>query len=288
MNLKRDGIPTGLGDRIGCYLIFSMLGYIYDKTIYTTWIYNNIRGGEYPSNILEYINFPNNLKFVSQDEFDKLEYAKLEFRWVYHAFDQIPETMYKSLYDDKQINCSYEEMLRCYKKACSEMFYKKTLPGIITTRPGIIHIRRDDKGCALNHTPKIINLLNDPRILKICQKFIITTDDSREIAQFNDNKIIKVEFSENIKIRTLEEFFVYSHCKIIIQSVGSSGKGAEVGSWGGWSGFSYIPFQLGLTLYPNDPPIFISLSEESENTRLTCARKYADRPLFNVLHYHSV
>ena len=90
---------------------------------------------------------------------------------------------------------------------------------------------------------------------------------------------MKVNFSDDTKVRTLQEFFIYPHCKIIVQSI------VELGTYGGWSGFSYVPFQLGLALYPQNPPILISLSEDKENTRLTYARKYANRPLLNILHY---
>ena len=114
MSLKRHGINGGLGDRLGCYLIHSMLGYIYNKDIYTYWVYNNKWGKEYPSTIFDYINFPDNLKFVSRDEFNKLDCKMLEYRWVHGSFDQIPETIYKSLSEDKHITCSYEEMLDIY------------------------------------------------------------------------------------------------------------------------------------------------------------------------------
>ena len=36
MGFKRDGISSGLGDRLGCYLIYSMLGYIFNEDIYTS------------------------------------------------------------------------------------------------------------------------------------------------------------------------------------------------------------------------------------------------------------
>jgi len=278
MGFKRDGISSGLGDRLGCYLIYSMLGYIFNEDIYTYWISDNNWGKKYPSNIFDYINFPKNLIFVSYDEYKKLDYKELDYRWVYHGFDYIPETMFKSLSEDTQITCSYEEMIAYYQKACNEMFYKKTLPDIIKNRFGIIHIRRGDKGKNNNHNHKIINVLNNKDAQKICEKFIITSDDISEYLKYSGN-IIKVNYSDDDKVRTLEEFFTYSHCKIIVQSI------VEPGTYGGWSGFSYVPFQLGLALYPDDPPILISLSEEHENTRLTYAKKYSNRPLFNVFHY---
>ena len=254
-----------------------MLGYILNEDIYTYWVPDD-RGKEYPSNIFDYINFPKNLIFVSYDEYKKLDYKKLDYRWVFHGFDYIPETIFRSLTEDKQIMCSYEEMLAYYQKACNEMFYKKKLPDIIKKRLGIIHIRRGDKGTNNNHNQKIINILNNKELQKICDNFIITCDNISDYSKYS-GKFMKVNFSDDVKVRTLEEFFTYSHCKIIIQSV------VEPGLMGGWSGFSYVPFQLGLALYPDNPPILISLSEEKENTRLTNAKEYANRPLFNVLHY---
>ena len=171
-------------------------------------------------------------------------------------------------------------MLAFYKKSCSQMFYKKVLPDIIENRPGIIHIRRGDKAINnnINHDNKINNILNNNRVQKICDKFIITSDDPSEYSKYVKN-VVNINYSTDPKIRTLEEFFICSHCKIIVQSI------IQLGPSGGWSGFSYIPFQLGLALYPNDPPILISLSEEKENTCLTKAKQYANRPLFNIVHY---
>jgi len=279
MVFKRNGVVSGLGDRIGNYLIYSMLGYIFNEDIYTTWEERG-RSKDYPSNIFDYIHFPKNLIFVSNNEYEKLDCKYLDYRWVYHGLDYIPETIFKSLSEDKHITCSYEEMFAYYQKACNEMFYKKTLPDIINKRLGIIHIRRGDKGTNNNHNQKIINILNNRELIKICDKFIITSDDSSEYSKYCENHE-KINFSDDSKVRTLEEFFIYSHCKIIVQSI------IEPGTYGGWSAFSYVPFQLGLAQYPNNPPILITLSEEKENTRLTYARKYANRPLFNILHYRS-
>ncbi len=69
MVLKRKGVSSGLGDRLGNYLINSMLGYMLNEDIYTYWVTDTDRSKEYPSNILDYIHFPKNLLFVSQDEY---------------------------------------------------------------------------------------------------------------------------------------------------------------------------------------------------------------------------
>ena len=149
---------------------------------------------------------------------------------------------------------------------------------IIKKRVGTIHIRRGDKGTNNMHNQKILNILNNKKLQKKCDKFIITSDDISEYSKYTE-KIMKVNFSDDAKVRTLEDFFTYSHCKIIVQSIVDSGK------YGGWNGFSCVPFQLGLALYPDNPPILISLSEEKENTRMTYAKQWANRPLFNVKHY---
>lgn len=286
MYLKKTGNGGGLGERIGGYLIFSMLGYIYNKKIYTYWRLKKCRRGkDYPSNIFDYINFPSNLIFVSEEEYTKLNFPNLQKRgYVYHGFDFIPETVYKILSDQGHITCSYEEMLFYYRKSCNEMFYKKELPSLYKSRPVILHMRRGDKTKKKRerHNDRIKNIFNNEKIKQVCDNIIVTTRNNKDIKWVEDNfinSILKVNFSEDVKIRTLEEFFFYSHCKIIFQSVVQSGK------IGGWSCFSYVPFQLGLALYPNDPPILISLSEEKENTRMTFAKKYVKRNLFNIYHW---
>jgi len=281
--LKRLGIDSGLGDRLGCYLMFSMIGYINNFDVYTTWIYDNNWGRQYPSNIFDYIHFPENIKFISNDEFVKLDCQELKYRWVYHGFDYIPETIYRSLSEDGQIQCSYDEMLSYYRRACRELYYKPKLPDAIKVRPSIIHLRRGDKGSNNHHKQRLVKLLTDDKIKTICKNYVVTSDENIHIDGYDiSDIIIKPDFSNDIKIRTLEEFFFYSHCKVIIQSV------VELGNYGGWTGFSYVPFQLGMALYPDSPPILISLSHDNEQTRFTCARFYAKRNLTNVIMYNQL
>jgi len=276
MNLKKKGSLTGLGDRLGCYLIWAMIAEIKDIYIYTTWIYNNGWGRQYPSNILNYIQFPKRLIFISDDEYNKLELNELNYRWVYHGFDYIPETIYKSLFEDKYIQCSYDEMYKSYCKICREMIYKKLLPDGWQNRYSMIHTRRGDKKSddTIQHIERIKNIA--------CKfsdnKWIQTTDGSNE--EYNITKKAYPCWNVNPKIRALEEFFYYKHAKIIIQSVGCN----KI-KYGGWSGFSYVPFQLGLAEYQDNKPILISCNIDEENSRLTFAKKYVNKSLLNIFMY---
>tara|TARA_B110000971_G_scaffold179457_1_gene185704 strand:+ start:1914 stop:2732 length:819 start_codon:yes stop_codon:yes gene_type:complete len=271
-----------------------MLGEIYNKDIYTTWITkndpNNIhsRGSQYPNNIFEYIQFPKRLKFVSKEEYSKLNYPYLRYKWAYHGLEQVPETIYKNLYEDGHIKCSYRVMLIVYRNVCKELYYKKELPPIYKERPCIIHLRRGDKGSNDAHNERIVNVYN--KYKNDHPNWVITTDGNiPQIIRDNIPNIIIPEFSTDNRVRTLEEFFLYSHAKIILQSIGQTGK------WGGWSGFSYIPFLLGLSLYENNEqihqynqPILISMSDDKENTRLTYMKEYAKCNLYNVVMYNNV
>ena len=58
--------------------------------------------------------------------------------------------------------------------------------------------------------------------------------------------------------------------------------------YGGWSGFSYVPFQLGLAEYSDDKPKLISCNTDKENGRFTFAKKYVGRPLFNIFTYDTI
>ena len=283
--MQRDGIESGLGDRIGNYLMFAMLGEIYNKDIYTTWITDKCGGentwsSQYPSNIFEYIQFPKRLKFVSKDEYSKLRYPHLHYRWVNYGLDQMPETIYKSLYEDGHITCSYSVMLTVYRNVCKELYYKKQLPDIYNERPCIIHLRRGDKGTDDSHNNRIINIYD--KLKTTYKTWIITTDgDLPDIIRNHIPGIIIPHFSPDNKVKTLEEFFLYSHASVIIQSI------IGHGIYCGWSGFSYIPFQLGLSLYQKEEPLLISMSDDIENTRLTHAREYATRELYNISMYNT-
>ena len=279
--MKRRGVTTGLGDRLGNYLIFAMLGEIKKIDIYTTWIINNRWTSKYPDDIFDYISFPKRLKFVSEEEFKKLRMPELKYRWVYHGFDYMPESIYKSLMEDKDINCTYDEMLEIYRKVSKELFYKKDLPIEFKDRPGIIHMRRGDKGNNNIHADEIINIVE--KLKNNIQNWVITSDSpvSSKICDAIPN-LLKPNWSDDIKIRTLEEFFSYSHSSIIIQSVGG------LGNYGGWSGFSYVPFQLGLSIYKESPGKLISCSRDEQDTRLTHAKKYVENKLYNIFMYDNL
>ena len=283
---KRHGIRSGLGDRLGNYLMYAMMGELLNVDIYTTWIYETLRYGErgdqYPNNIEEYISFPKRLKFVSQDELNNLNIPSLNYRWVYHGFDYIPETLYKSLIEDKNINCTFDEMINMYKKVCKELYYKKNLPIEINNRPGMIHLRRGDKGNNVNHNDKILNLVNKYNTVT---NWIITSDS--QIPNILIEKIPNIlypKWSTDNNIRTLEEFFAYSYSSIIIQSVNLQNDA----NGSGWAGYSYVAFQIGLSKFEENSPILISCNIDEENTRLTYAKKYAERELKNIYMYNNI
>ena len=275
--LKKKGVKTGLGDRIGTYITYSLLSEIYNIEIYTTWEKSD-RGNEYPDNIFEFIKFPDRLIFVSEEEYDNLSNVpELQFRWVYHGYDYIPETLHRSLTEDKQINMSSEDMMKAYNKICNQIEYKKDLPRGWENRPNIIHIRRGDKKRNIdNHKERIQTIINKYKN----EEWIITSDD--DIYNLDIPNLIKPKWNKDNKIRTLEEFFYYKHCRKIIQSV----LGKKMG--GGWSGFSYVPFKLGQAKYNNDKPILFSCCKDEEKTRFTHAKSYANKPLENILLFNDI
>lgn len=283
--MKKQGVITGLGDRLGCYLIYALIGELKNTDIFTTWVYDSDRGKEYPDNIFDYISFPERLKFISDEEYNNLNIPELNYRWVYHAFDYIPETVYKSLKKDRIISCNFDVMLNAYRKVSKELFYKKELPIEYKERPGIIHLRRDDKGSNVDHNDRIINLVN--KYSSTIKKWIITSDSDIPLLLLNNiPNLLYPKWSFDKKIKAIEEFFMYSHSSLIIQSVNFQ---KEIESmWSGWTGFSYIGFQIGMANYPDNQPILISCNNDNENTRFTYAKKYAERELINIYMYNNI
>jgi hypothetical protein len=284
--MKRHGVSSGLGDRLGNYLIYATIGEIKNIDIYTEWMYEEKsvgdRGSQYPYNINEYIAFPKRLIFVSNEELKKLNLPWLNYRWIYHGFDYIPETIYKSLYEDNDIMCTFDEFIKIYRGVCKELFYKKELPIKINECYGIIHIRRGDKGNNVCHTDKIIKLVN--KFNQQVKNWIITSDENiPQQLSTNIQNLFLPNWSTNDKIRVLEEFFTYSYCSIIIQSVNFQ-YNCET-AWSGWAGYSYVAFQLGLSIYNIHPPILVSCNSNDENTRMTCAKNYCEKKLFNIYMY---
>jgi hypothetical protein len=289
MSAKMNGVSSGLGDRLGNYLMYATIGEIKNVDVYTTWIYEEKsygqRGTQYPDDIFEYISFPKRLKFVSSEELNKLNLPGLGYKWIYHGFDYIPETLYKSMSNENAMNYTFEEFIEIYRKVCKELFYKKELPFKINEDTGIIHIRRGDKGNNVSHTDKILNLVN--KYNNDVHGWIITSDEkiSEEISK-NILNLISVNWSTDEKIKVLEEFFVYTQCSIIIQSVNFQKN--HPSTWSGWAGYSYVALQLGLSNSNKKLPILISCNNDDENTRMTYANKFAERKLFNIFMYNDI
>jgi hypothetical protein len=286
--MKRNGIRSGLGDRLGNYLVYAMMGEIYNVDIYTTWTYDEKsygeRGTQYPDDIEKYITFPKRLKFISQKEYDELNLPYLNYRWVYHGFDYMPEPLYKSLTDDANINCTFDEMINIYRKVCSQVKYNFSLPKEIIDRPGLIHLRRGDKGNNTDHNHRILKIVN--KFDKI-SNWIITSDSEipKDLLE-NIPNIIFPQWSSNKKIKTLEQFFAYTNASVIIQSVNFQTDHAS--TWCGWGGYSYVAFQIGLAKHIINPPIMISCNTDDEETRFTYAKKYIEKNLINVFMYNEL
>ena len=290
MNFKKLGSTTGIGDRLGVYLIYAMLAEIKDYYIYTTWIYkeNNFgeRGTQYPDNIHDYIIFPKRLIFITEDEYNKLNYDYLDTCvYIYHGFDYIPEIVYKNLYNNNIINCTFDEMLNNYKTVCNELIYKKELPKVIENNFGIIHMRRGDKGNNNCNDKNIINLVNKFNN-KINRWIIISDDDISFELENKITKLLKIQWSNNDKIKVLEQFFICCKSNIIIQSVNY--QNCDESTWSGWSGFSYVAFQIRCANNNLIQPMLISCNSDDQNTRLTYAKLYAGRQLRNIYMYNNI
>lgn len=280
--MKRKGVHTGLGDRIGNYLIYATIGDIKKCTIYTTWNEdsNNWRSNQYPNNIHEYIQFPSTLEFVTNEEYNNLEYPHLNYKGAFHAFDYIPETIFKTLSIDKIIDCNWNTFYNSYKKMCNQLKYLKNLPDGVNERFGMIHLRRDDKGNVFVHTKRILNIISKFKN----KKWIITSDNIIHKTLFKklNINIFEPNWSKSSKIKIIEQFFYYKHASIIVQSVPGSGPMA------GWSAFSYVPFQLGIANYPKKNPMLISCNLTYENTRFTNAKKFLNKTLHNVIMFEQI
>lgn len=275
--MKRRGVFSGLGDRIGNYLIYATIGEIKNKIIYTTWVKTTYSDSHYPDNIHDYIQFPSTLNFVSDDDFDDLDFPTLNYSFVFHAFDYIPQTIYKTLIKEKIIDCSFVHFNDSYKKMCNQLKYLKKLPDGFNKRYGMIHLRRADKGNNKIHGFQIIHIIS-----KFKNKtWIISSDNishTNIYKKLNIN-VFKPKWSKNNKIKNLEQFFFYKYASIIIQSVPGLGK------FGGWSAFSYIPFQLGIAKFNEKKPLLISCSSNKQNTRFTYARKFTNYELDNIFMF---
>ncbi len=275
MDLKSRGSPNGLGDRIAEYLFRSVLGYVYNKKIYTYWIYKESHryhfGSHYPNNILDYIHFPDNLIFVDEIEYNKLKLKTLKIgRIPYIGLDHSPETFYELMKD--RIQVPFETIIKYYEKSCRQIFYKKELPIDISNRYNVIHIRRGDKGTKDQDKEKIDYLFETG-------KYILCTDSQKDKDRYKDHiNLINVEFSKDNRIRTLEEFFIMTHSKKIYQSITQSGR------YGGYSNFSYIPFRIGLSLY-KEQPILVSTKKSDESTRFTYFMSLCNREIPNLFFW---
>ena len=266
---------SGLGDRIAQYIIFSTLGKIYNCKVLVFWNTTNknwsSRGNEYPHNIQDYIKFPDNLKFVTQKEWknNKIDniFGKVKLSYFYHGEDLVPEIVYKKLNLSKYIKL--EDYLKLYKETAKQISYKKELPKLPNNFVGV-HVRRGDK--TRDSTLKRPITYHNDRLNKVFNKLNI---DDYVLCSEGDNPIkgkqpITIKLSNDKMIRTLQEFFILSKARIIIQSIPGDTR------WGGWTSFSYVASRIGDSVLYNCSP---------EGTRLYYMENIAGRKLYNVVKY---
>lgn len=267
---------AGLGDRIGEYIIFSTLGKIHNCDILVFW---NIldkgigaRGKEYPNNIQDYINFPKNLKFVDRKEWKKTNVNKIcpyHYKWNYFYLgdELVPEIVYKKLNLSKHIKL--EDYIKLYKETARQISYKKELPKLPNNFVGV-HIRRGDK--TRESAVKRPIKYHDDRLNKVFNKlnidnYILCSEGNNPI---KDKQPISIKLSNDKMIRTLQEFFILSKARIIIQSIPGDTR------YGGWTSFSYVASRIGDSVLYNCSP---------EGTRLYHMENTAGRKLYNVIKY---
>ena len=268
---------AGLGDRIGEYIIFSTLGKIYNCNVLVYWNIKNhnsaSRGNEYPNNILDYIQFPDNLKFVTQKEWRMNKVNVIcpnRFKWnnYYYGDEFVPEIVHKKLNLSKYINL--DNYIKLYKQTASEISYKKELPTLPNNFTAV-HVRRGDKSKEFFNNKNPIDF-HDKRLNNVFNKlnvnnYILCSEDGNPI---KSKLPVSVKLSNDKMIKTLQEFFILSKARIIIQSIPGDNK------YGGWTSFSYVASRIGDSVLYNCSPV---------GTRLYYMEGVAGRRLYNIIKY---
>lgn len=268
---------SGLGDRIGEYIIFSTLGKIYNCNVLVYWSTENknvsSRGDQYPKNILDYIQFPSNLVFVDYLKWKRSDVNTIcPIRWTWNNYylgdEFVPEIVYKKLNLSKYIKL--EEYIKLYKQTAKQISYKRELPLLPNNFVGI-HIRRGDK---LKEYYNIKNPIqyHDNRLNIVFNKlnvnnYILCSESTNPI---KNKQPLSIKLSNNNMIRTLQEFFILSKARIIIQSIPGDNR------YGGWTSFSYVASRIGDSILYNC---------SQEGTRIYHMENTAGRKLYNVVKY---
>ena len=270
---------AGLGDRIAEYIIYSTLGNIYNCNVFVFWNIKDkgvgARVNEYPNNIQDYINFPKNLKFVDRKVWKISEVKKIcpyQYKWSdYYIGDElVPEIVHKKLNLSKYIKL--DDYIKLYKETAKQISYKKELPKLPNNFVGI-HVRRGDK--TRERGVKRPIKYHDDRLNKVFNKLNI---DNYILCSEGNNPIkgkqpIQIKLSNDKMIRTLQEFFILSKARIIIQSIPGDTR------YGGWTSFSYVASRIGDSVLYNCSP---------EGTRLYHMENTAGRKLYNVIKYSDI
>lgn len=271
---------SGLGDRIGEYIIFSTLGRIYNCNVLVFWSNLNknfsSRGNQYPKNIHDYIKFPDNLKFVNRKVWKNSKVNNIcndRFKWqdFYYGDEFVPEIVHKKLNLGKHINL--QDYIKLYKETAKQISYKKKLPKLPNNFVGI-HVRRGDKTKEIAHIKRPIKY-HDDRLNKVFNKlnidnYILCSEGTNSI---KGKQPIQIKLSNDKMIRTLQEFFILSKARIIIQSIPGDTR------YGGWTSFSYVASRIGDSVLYNCSP---------EGTRLYYMENTAGRKLYNVVKYSDI
>lgn len=269
LSYKRQGHRGDLANRLGEYIVSAVVATLNDTVVYTTWRLTS----EYPEQISRYIDFPRGLKFVSEQDFPSVNAKALTWTNIYRDFFLIPEALYKSLTQDKLINCDYTTMLTCYREICNQVSYLGPLPNGFQNRPYVIHTSHQDSA----HLARISDL--SQRCPTHNWLYLGPAIDSQNRSKLPVSLDSQPDWSTDPQIKGLEEFFYLSHCRIIIQSF--PGKGPL----SGWSSLSYLAHQFGMAKYPDSAPILLSCHTPSEASRFRYCFNYCQQQLPNVYLY---
>lgn len=268
---------AGLGDRIGEYIMYSTLGKIYNCKVLVYWSKRNknwaSRSHEYPKNILNHINFPNNLKFVIEKNWKSSNIpliCKYREEWpnYYYGDEFVPELIHKALNLEKYL--SVNDYINLYKDTAAEIYYKKELPKL-PINFSAVHVRRGDKeifnfDIRDDYDKRLNNVFNKLKL----QEYILCTEKSNPIKSKNP---ISIKLSKDKITKTLQEFFILCKANLIIQSIPGRKR------YDGWSSFSFIASKIGNSkLYNCSTP----------GTRLYEMENKLGKKLNNVIKYTDI
>ena len=259
---RTDGVGSGLGDRFAHYALVATVAELHKTTMLTYWSNGTGNGVRppYPQAIHEFVCFPQQLQFVSEDAYRAANHVPF-WNWpnrtsVYES-SAVPEAAFTALSAAGRLpDTSLATYLRVFSTICRQMHLHARYQSLLPPAPYVaLHLRRTDRIQAGGSAKAAARRADADRRVQAVMDHLLATLPANRWVFLSDEKPLLGRMKERVtnssrhvllpspyypepfaSVQPLLDYFSLVDASTIVQSV----PGAA-----GWSSFSYTASRMG-------------------------------------------